>query len=473
MVTSIINASDPTASPLIVADPDLENRHHAVGYVFEDLQLGVGLNQQVFNWDIVVPGDLPGDPSFPGRRLEAFFHRVVFRCGYTVDPITQEPVGSSEPLVFIRGGSRTRFLHCLFHGAFGRPEPPDHVDGGVAVKLLNCGGTSLIDCHTIFVPGALLDMEGGGELLVLNCRSEGGIGRPAWKFVDAVNITLINPANEGRSENPSIFYFERCNVVVLINPQIPTARTPIIGNPVTGTYPDGIQFIDCENCRIIGGHLGATSFAGQGDGTARMIRVDASSKYIVGVGLQTHAGAPELDVDNQGQQSCFEIWGSNPASNRVVKIGDCPTQDHTIWIGPLNFVVSEGAPGWETLSIRRGFSGNTIRVMSTVPGDLKWISLPLPIPTNLKIKKVTVCYEVSDPLSSFISQVRLSEEKEPPTATVVHDDPTDLKMTGPTCYESIVGSLRPQGAITLSLRMNFGDASDHIDIGAIGVLLGS
>jgi hypothetical protein len=185
----------------------------------------------------------------------------------------------------------------------------------------------------------------------------------------------------------------------------------------------------------------------------------------------THHYAPlaTISVNNEieSDPDCRCCFG--PLRNRI------PPQravDRTVWISPLNFVVSEGTPDWEALSISRGFSGNTIRLKSERTGDLRWIALPLTIPTDLKIKKLIVCYQVLNS-RSFISQIRLSEQKEPPSATVIHDDPTDLTSTTPACYESNVGGLQSQKAITLGLRLNFGDASDHIDIGAIGVLLGS
>jgi hypothetical protein len=146
--------------------------------------------------------------------------------------------------------------------------------------------------------------------------------------------------------------------------------------------------------------------------------------------------------------------------------------DRTVWISPLNFVVSEGAQDWEALSISRGFADNAIRVKSKRSGDLRWILLPLPIPTDLKIKKLSVCYQLSNS-RSLISQIKLTEQKEPPSTTVIHDDSTELTSTTSTCYESNVGGWQPQKAITLGLGLKFGNASDHIDIGAIGVILGS
>jgi hypothetical protein len=124
------------------------------------------------------------------------------------------------------------------------------------------------------------------------------------------------------------------------------------------------------------------------------------------------------------------------------------------------------------LVVTRGGFGNTLRVRTGQAGDLQWISLPLIVQENLKIKAVTVCYDLSDS-GSFISQVRLSEETTPPTATVMHDDGTDLTSTSAECVESVVSDYQPGGAVTLSLRLNFGDTADRIDIGAIGLMVGA
>ena len=53
------------------------------------------------------------------------------------------------------------------------------------------------------------------------------------------------------------------------------------------------------------------------------------------------------------------------------------------------------------------------------------------------------------------------------------DSSTDFTSTTSTGYESDVGGWQPQKAMTLGLGLKFGNASDHIDIGAIGVILGS
>lgn len=150
--------------------------------------------------------------------------------------------------------------------------------------------------------------------------------------------------------------------------------------------------------------------------------------------------------------------------------GTLKITDYTVWLSPLNFV-SAARPDRDTLTLVRGFVGDSLQITSSEPGDLKWISLSLPVPSNRTINKVMVCYQLSD-AGSFISQVRLTEMKEPPSAVVRHDDPTDLTSTEPTCYESDVSGLQPEGAITLSLRLNFGSTADTITLGAIGVQLG-
>jgi hypothetical protein len=129
------------------------------------------------------------------------------------------------------------------------------------------------------------------------------------------------------------------------------------------------------------------------------------------------------------------------------------------------------AAGNTNLVFLRGAFGNTLRVRTTQAGDLQWVNLPLIVGDNLKIKAVKVCYDLSS-ASSYISQVRLAEETVPPSAIVKHDDGTDLTSTDPVCVESAVTNYQPAGSVTLSLRLNFANTNDHVDIGAIGLVLG-
>lgn len=154
----------------------------------------------------------------------------------------------------------------------------------------------------------------------MNSRSEGGIGTPAWKFVDVRNLTLINPANEGAQEIPAVFYFKRCRDVTILNPQIATTDVPYASNQ----YSDGMQFIHSENCHIIGGS--AESFVGIGDGSARMIGVDKGSTYITGKGITTASSNPLSDFDIQGNFCRFEILGGPSELRRVEVIDTFPPE---------------------------------------------------------------------------------------------------------------------------------------------------
>lgn len=110
----------------------------------------------------------------------------------------------------------------------------------------------------------------------------------------------------------------------------------------------------------------------------------------------------------------------------------------------------------------------SVVINCTSPGDLKWVSMGLPLPQDVAIEEVTVCYQLSSS-QSFISQVRLVEMSTPDHASVLHDDPTHLTSTTPTCSSSKVGGIGATGAVILELMLNFKNTSDEIRLGAVGV----
>lgn len=144
------------------------------------------------------------------------------------------------------------------------------------------------------------------------------------------------------------------------------------------------------------------------------------------------------------------------------------TATTTTWLSPTDFV--SGDP---TLKISYPSVSNPSTVVTcTSPGDLKWISIGLRLPQDIKIEEVIVCYQLSNS-QSFISQIRLLEMKTPDKATVIHDDGTDLQSTSAICYISPVGGKVPSSctAVTLALRLNFKNKDDKIMLGAVGVEL--
>ncbi len=136
----------------------------------------------------------------------------------------------------------------------------------------------------------------------------------------------------------------------------------------------------------------------------------------------------------------------------------------TLWISPTDWVTGDPVLRINYPSVAHPAT----EITTTARGDLKWVSLALRLPPCTEIKTVRVCYQVSNP-RSFISQVRLTEMTTPDLALVRHDDPTDLTSVDPTCYVSAVTNLRPEGAMTLALRLNFGHRTDKIVLGAVGI----
>jgi len=146
-----------------------------------------------------------------------------------------------------------------------------------------------------------------------------------------------------------------------------------------------------------------------------------------------------------------------------------PVADRTLWISPLAFQAGQFGGN---LTFDRGSFGDTLTIGSTAAGDLQWVNAPLSLPSDLKVKQVTVCYSDAS-AASFISQVRLAKETVPPSSLVVLDDPTDLTSTAPVCASTPLTSISVDGAFTLSLRMNFASTSDTVSIGAVGIKLGA
>lgn len=144
----------------------------------------------------------------------------------------------------------------------------------------------------------------------------------------------------------------------------------------------------------------------------------------------------------------------------------------TIWLSPTDFV--SGDPTLH-ISYPSVSSPNTTITCTTctTPGDFKWVSMGLRLPEeNVKIEEIIVCYQISNP-QSFISQIRITEMREPDKAFVIHDESANLQSITPVCYPSNVGGKAPtQGtAVTLALRLNFQNTNDKIMLGAVGVEL--
>jgi len=137
----------------------------------------------------------------------------------------------------------------------------------------------------------------------------------------------------------------------------------------------------------------------------------------------------------------------------------------TIWISPASYV-----SGDHTLEITYSFVSQPCTVIRcTNSGDLKWLTMGLPLPPDTQVEQVIIYYQLSNP-QSFISQIRLVEMTTPDHVLVRHDDPTDLKSTTATSYVSAVTGLIPNAALMLELRLTFANTTDQIMLGAVGIV---
>jgi hypothetical protein len=222
------------------------------------------------------------------------------------------------------------------------------------------------------------------------------------------------------------------------------------------------------------------------DGTITQPKLAPSSVGTLQVRDQNLTGIDIKDAsigaaDVNLAQIQARVAGSCPAGQSIRAIGmggtvTCePTAasvpDFVLWVNPLSMIPDEDGSGDTSLLLSRGAAGTTLRVRTSETGDLQWLNLPLALDSRFAIKGVTLCYDLSS-ASSFISQVRITEETLPPTAAIRHDDGTDLTSVVSACVDSPVGNLEPEGAMTLALRLNFASTAHTIDIGAVGIRLG-
>jgi len=151
-----------------------------------------------------------------------------------------------------------------------------------------------------------------------------------------------------------------------------------------------------------------------------------------------------------------------------------------MWINHLDFLPGD-EDVWLTFSSTNSGVGNGLSgliIHSTTVGDIsmevgdKVVEKGVQVPPGFLIKGVRVCYELSN-ARSFITQIRLAQLQNPPSAVVVMlDDGTDLTNPGPVCVDSALTTVDPsQGGVRLDLRLNFGDTSDRIVLLGVGLNL--
>jgi hypothetical protein len=145
-----------------------------------------------------------------------------------------------------------------------------------------------------------------------------------------------------------------------------------------------------------------------------------------------------------------------------------------MWLNHLDLL-----PGDPSVTTRHEWvQSHGLVVRSSTTGEMapsggnKVVTMGVQVPPGFLITGVRVCYELSN-ARTFISQIRLAQTQAPPgTQLVILDDGTDHTQPGPRCVDSARTTIDPgKGAVTLSLRVNFADTADQINILAVGLRL--
>lgn len=164
-----------------------------------------------------------------------------------------------------------------------------------------------------------------------------------------------------------------------------------------------------------------------------------------------------------------------PMFSSAQEMDFAPNDEVVFWFSPLNFL-----PGDSDLTLYSPYN-HWLTVVTSRAGDYSWITLPLDLPERLyvggysqkvKIKSVTICYELKNK-NVYISHIRFTRlDLKKDQSFVIHDDPKDLKKKGPKCYTSTLKSTRyPDSSISLRLELNFLNTNTWVKIGPVKVVL--
>ena len=108
-----------------------------------------------------------------------------------------------------------------------------------------------------------------------------------------------------------------------------------------------------------------------------------------------------------------------------------------------------------------------MQVTVTEPGDSKWIYMMLPLQMGSLITDIKIAHHRTG-LNSHISLIRLIEQREPISATVVHNEKFNNNMPS-TCVISSGCNVIVSKSILLKVCMNFASKEDMIEIGSVEI----
>ncbi|NLJ00387.1 MAG: hypothetical protein GX371_04450 [Bacteroidales bacterium] len=108
-----------------------------------------------------------------------------------------------------------------------------------------------------------------------------------------------------------------------------------------------------------------------------------------------------------------------------------------------------------------------LQVTVNEPGDAKWIYLMLPITRGSLITDIKIAHHRTG-IQSRVTLVRLVEQREPVSATVIHDEAID-KAIPSTCVINSTCRVVVNNSTLLKVCMNFANTDDMIEFGSVEI----
>lgn len=155
-------------------------------------------------------------------------------------------------------------------------------------------------------------------------------------------------------------------------------------------------------------------------------------------------------------------------------------EGEVMWLNHFDLLPGDGSVQTSYNAVTSGVGGGLtgLVITSTTTGDLadgggnKVVHMAAELPPRYLVAGVRLGYELTSS-DSHINQIRLAQVEDPPaTAAVLLDDGTAQTDVGPVHVDSAPTHIDPaDGALLLSLRVNFGDTSDRIVVRSLGLYL--
>jgi hypothetical protein len=155
-------------------------------------------------------------------------------------------------------------------------------------------------------------------------------------------------------------------------------------------------------------------------------------------------------------------------------------EEELLWLNHFDLLPGDDSVQTSHNAVSSGVGGGLtgLVITSTTKGDEaegggnKVVHMAVAVPPGYLVTGVRVGYELTSS-NTHITQIRLAQVQDPPdSATVLLDDATAQTNPGPIHVDSSSARIDPRdGALLLSLRVNFDDTADRIVVRSVGLHL--